>query len=356
MTAFIFVCAALVAAALLWLLIPFFRAKSTAAATESRKDRPIAAGVLVVLLPALAALMYSSTSNWDWQGVQGEVARDQQMTDLLAQLQARLQSNPDDLNGWLLLGRSYASMEQFPAAAGAYQRAYDLSKGENVDAVLGLGEALAMSDQAALTGRASELFEEALSKAPNHPKALWYASMAALQAGELRKGRDRLQLLMALNPPEELRGVLERQIQDLNAQLGETTSAAGGEGAVAPPSTVAQQEKRSIRVAVTLAPSIKSQLQGPVALFVLARDSAGGPPLAVQRHSSEQLPLTVELSERDAMMPTRSIASVPRVQVVARLSKSGTPQAQSGDYYGQADYEFGKDTGTLNVVIDQTVP
>jgi cytochrome c-type biogenesis protein CcmH len=66
--------------------------------------------------------------------------------------------------------------------------------------------------------------------------------------------------------------------------------------------------------------------------------------------------LTVELTERDAMIPTRTIASVPRVEVVARLSKSGTPQAQSGDYFGQQDYEFGKDTGTLNILIDQTVP
>jgi len=96
-------------------------------------------------------------------------------------------------------------------------------------------------------------------------------------------------------------------------------------------------------------------------LFILARDpSAGGPPLAVQRHSSADLPLTVELSERDAMIAARTIASVPRVQVVARLSRSGTPQAQSGDYYGEAEYDFSKDAGaggsTLNITIDRAVP
>ena len=96
-------------------------------------------------------------------------------------------------------------------------------------------------------------------------------------------------------------------------------------------------------------------------LFILARDpSAGGPPLAVQRHSSADLPLTVELSERDAMIAARTIASVPRVQVVARLSRSGTPQAQSGDYYGEAEYDFSKNSGaggsTLNITIDRTVP
>jgi cytochrome c-type biogenesis protein CcmH len=93
-----------------------------------------------------------------------------------------------------------------------------------------------------------------------------------------------------------------------------------------------------------------------MSLFVLARDPAGGPPLAAQRLSSSQLPLTIELSERDAMLPTRTLANAQKVQVVARLSKSGTPQAQSGDFFGEADYEFGKDTGTLNIRIERTVP
>lgn len=352
MTTFIIVAAAMVAAALLWLLLPLFRAKPAEDAVDTRPStKAWSAAAIAVLVPALAALMYAGLSNWDWKTVESETARAEQLDGLLKQLEARLQSNPDDVNGWLLLGRSHASMQRYPEAVKAYQRAYDLSRGENVDAILGLGEALAMSDESALTGRAAQLFDEALARAPNHPKALWYGSMAALQAGDLRKGRDRLQLLLAQGPPEELRTLLERQIQDLNQQIGEagqSATAAAGEGGDA--------TARKIRVAVTVAPEIRQKLKDPVSLFVLARDPAGGPPLAAQRHSSSQLPLTIELSEKDAMMPTRTIASSQRVQVVARLSRSGTPQAQSGDFFGQADYEFGKDTGTLNIRIDQIVP
>jgi cytochrome c-type biogenesis protein CcmH len=353
MTFFIAVCAAMVAAALLWLLIPLLRAKPIEGATApSPAERRISAGVIALFVPALAALMYAGLSNWNWKTVEAETARTEQLDGLLQQLEARLQSNPDDINGWLLLGRSSVSMQRFPKAIDAYQRAYDLSRGENVDAILGLGEALVMSDESALGGRAGQLFDEALALAPNHPKALWYSSMAALQAGDLRKGRDRLQLLLAQGPPPELRGVLERQIQDLNEQLGEAGQSAsqvaeGGQPAAS---------SRAIRVAVSIAPEVQQKLKSPLSLFVLARDPAGGPPLAVQRHSSSQLPLTVELTERDAMMPTRTIATLPHVQVVARLSQSGNPQAASGDFFGQADYEFGKDTGTLNILIDQTVP
>jgi cytochrome c-type biogenesis protein CcmH len=110
-------------------------------------------------------------------------------------------------------------------------------------------------------------------------------------------------------------------------------------------------------VAIKVAPDIQQQLTAPVPLFVLARDPAGGgPPLAVQRLSSVQLPLTVTLTEGDSMIPSRTIANVPRVQIVARLSRSGAPQARSGDFFGEATYEFGKNTGTVQITIDQRVP
>ncbi|HKR35700.1 MAG TPA: hypothetical protein VJT10_12725 [Steroidobacteraceae bacterium] len=360
MTGFIIACAAMVAAALLWIVLPLLRTKS-AEEGASRKERYISAVVVALLVPALAATLYLTLSKWNWKEAAAEVAREQQMDDLLGQLKAKLADHPDDVNGWLLLGRSYGTVGRYALAVDAFQNAYDKSHGENVEAMIGLGEALAMTDEASLGGRAGRLFDAALERAPNHPKALWYGSIAALQAGDLRLGRDRLQLLLAQNPPEQLRSVLERQIQDLNQQLNEAgqgapAASAGAEG------TVAAAAQRSIKVAVSLAPQVREQLKGgPLPLFILARDpSAGGPPLAVQRHSSSDLPITVELSERDAMIAARTIATVPRVQVVARLSRSGTPQAQSGDYYGEAEYDFSKNAAataaTLNIIIDRAVP
>jgi cytochrome c-type biogenesis protein CcmH len=229
-----------------------------------------------------------------------------------------------------------------------------LSKGENLEATIGLGEAMFLSDQNTLAGRAGQLFEAALAKAPNHPKALWYGSVAALQAGDLRLGRDRLQGLLAQNPPPELQTILQRQIDDLNEQLGEAGE--GGAPASTPVGESSASGTRTIDVAVSVSPEIKAKIGADVPLFVLARDPAGGPPLAVQKHTAAALPLSITLSERDAMMPTRTIASVPTVQVVARLSRSGSPQAQSGDFFGEAAFEFGKDTGRLNIIIDRAVP
>lgn len=365
MTAFIVVCVAMLVAALLWIVLPLLRTNAAIEVSAYRKERRLSGIAVALLLPVLAITMYAGLSNWDWQAAQTQATQNGDVERMLRSLEAKLAADPKNLEGWLMLGRSYTAMGRYPRAADAYQQAYDLTQGQNVEALIGLGEALTLTDEASLTGRAGKLFDTALTMAPNHPKALWYGSMSALRSGDLRRGRERLQLLMAQNPPEQLRGVLERQIQDLDQQLAEGGQPAGP-GMAAPPAVAASNSgaqpsaasgPRSIKVSVSISPQLRQQVSGTMPLFILARDpGAGGPPLAVQRHSSTDLPLNIELSERDAMIPTRSIAGVPKVVVVARLSRSGAPQAQSGDLYGEAEYEFGTSSGPLTIMIDRSVP
>ncbi|WP_116811390.1 tetratricopeptide repeat protein [Steroidobacter cummioxidans] len=364
MTTFIIVCVAMLLAALLWMVLPLLRApRDGSVASEStelasyRAERRFSGLAVALLLPVLAVVMYAGLSNWDWKAVQIESEQAQNMEQAVAGLEAKLKENPNNLDGWIMLGRSYTAMGRYPRAADAYQQAYDLSKGQNVEAIVGLGEALALTDEASLTGRAGKLFESALAIAPNHPKALWYGGVAALRSGDLRLGRDRLQLLLAQNPPDEIRNVLARQIQDLDEQIADAGTAATAPAQAQTPSSAPAAGTRAIQVSVSLSPQLRQQVTGALPLFILARDaSAGGPPLAVQRHGSDSLPLNVTLSESDAMIPSRSIATVPKVVVVARLSRSGAPQQQSGDLYGEAEYEFGKSSGPLTIVIDRVVP
>ena len=347
----------MVVAALSWMVVPLLKAPVADASEVSshRKERRLSGVVVAALVPLLAVGMYVGLSNWDWQAVEVETAQNANMEQALKTLEAKLADNPNNLEGWMMLGRSYTAMGRYPRAVDAFEQAYHLSQGQNVEAIVGLGEALALTDEASLTGRAGKLFDTALSVAPNHPKALWYGSMAALRSGDLRRARDRLHLLMAQNPPEQLRGLLERQIQDLDQQLGE-----GGQSA-SPPAAASSEAAvgatRAIKVSVSLSPELRQQVSKDTPLFVLARDpNAGGPPLAVKKLTSGALPVDIELTDRDAMIPSRSIATVPKVVVVARLSRSGAPQQQSGDLYGEAEYEFGKTAGPLTIIIDRTVP
>ena len=113
------------------------------------------AGVLVIG----SAVLYATFSNWSWRA---EPAADSPQT-MVARLARRLERNPDDLQGWLLLGHSYIVLEQYPLALRSFERADRLAGGRSADALVGAAEALTMSNEAELDGRAGRLIERAHS-------------------------------------------------------------------------------------------------------------------------------------------------------------------------------------------------
>jgi len=114
-----------------------------------------------------------------------------------------------------------------------------------------------------------------------------------------------------------------------------------------PPTTASAQAPaasgaRTIVVDVSLAPALAAQVDPDAPLFVLARTSGGGgPPLAVERHRAVELPLTVELSDEDAMVPGRNLSSAGDVEIVARVALGGQPVATKGDLYGSTEVAGG---------------
>lgn len=353
MTGFVLICALMVLAALVFLAVPLLRAPGEPA------RRRITVGLIAVLIPAMAATLYVRSSNWPWSDSAKQQAQinaaggELDINAMVSQLEQKLKTNPQDVDGWLMLGRSYVNMGRYALATNAYQQAYDLTQGKNIDAITGLAESLTLTDEASLAGKAGQLIDEALVLQPNHPKALWYGGLSALRSEKLAVARDRFQSLLALNPPEQVRKVLEREIQDLNQQLGVAAAA------TSPQAAAVNKDQRKITVSVTLAPDIKRKLSEPLTLFVLAREPGkGGPPLAVVKRVSTELPLTVELTEASAMLPTLTIANVPKVEVVARLSESGVPTEQSGDFSGLATYSFAEQgaQGSVKIEINRAVP
>jgi cytochrome c-type biogenesis protein CcmH len=141
---------------------------------------------------------------------------------------------------------------------------------------------------------------------------------------------------LTLGPPENIRSIIERQLQDIQQQM-----AAAGPSAVnpmpLPAPTKAAQSPRALAVQVSIDPNLAKALDQKTPLFVLARNpGAAGPPLAAVRRAVGDLPLSVTITDGDAMIQGRGISGLAQVQVVARISKSGTPQAQPGDLYGEA--------------------
>ncbi len=154
---------------------------------------------------------------------------------------------------------------------------------------------------------------------------------------------------MALNPPAEVRAILQKRIADIDAASSGATPAEGAAGGGA------DDAKARIAVRVTLAPALAVKVPAEAPLFVAARDpKSPGPPFAVKRLPAK-FPVDVELTGADAMMATRRIAMGQQLEVVARVALGGTPTATSGDPFGQVSYHVGSD-GKLNIVIDRLSP
>ena len=338
MTAFIIVASLMILGALAIVLLPLFRARPL------RWPAVVIAGLA---LPALAVVFYSAWSNWSWRAPTVAPGAMPPIELMLERLEAKLRANPTDVAGWIMLGRSNFQLQRYPKAVEAYQQAYTLTEGQNVEAVLGLGEALAFADERMLTSRSAELFERAMELAPDHPKALWYSGLAAYQAHKFDVARARWAHLVALEPPAEVKRVLETKIAEIDAALGASP---------APAEQPAAAAAALVRVRVGIAPELAAKVPDGAPLFVLVRSaSGGGPPLAVTRRVSDQFPQLVELSDRDSMIAGRGLSSASRVTVVARVARSGDPRPQSGDLEGQVGYDVGAGQ-TVDLVINSIVP
>jgi cytochrome c-type biogenesis protein CcmH len=330
MLAFVLIAGSLAAGAAVLLLLPLMRQRE-----DKRPAAGLAAGGVLVVLLLGGGVLYAAFSNYSWVEMPDVADTPAAMA---AKLAKRLASEPDDLQGWLMLGRTYSTLEQFPLAVRAYQRADRLADGQNAEAIVGVAESLTAQDFDQLRGAAGHLFERALVLEPNNPKALLYSAYAALARGEQVVARDRFQRMLTLNPPPHIRDIINKQL----SAMEETPAAPQG-----PAATVA--------VHVTLAPALASKVPSGAALFVAARDpKSPGPPFAVKRLPAA-FPVDVELSAADAMLETRRITAGQQLEIVARVALGGTPTATSGDPFGQVSYHVGKD-GKLNIVIDRLAP
>ncbi len=325
---------------------------------------------LIIAVPMLAGALYFHLGDRDALTVSGgnpaadgsrpgepSVQRPS-IQEMVGRLAARLQKQPDDAEGWLMLGRSYMVMKRYREAAAAFDRVHALV-GDNPAVLLLSAEALAMANGGRFAGRPDELIEKALALNDNEPMALWLAGMAASQRGDAKTALDywrRLRPVVAKDSAAaDQLGVLIVQAEQRLGVGGESDS-----GATAQKTNGRQPSGgpgHALSVKVQLASRWADRVAPTATLFVYARAVDGPPmPLAIVRKQVKDLPLEVTLTDAMAMTPAMKLSNFPNVQVIARISESGQAMPRSGDLQGIAASVAVGRAESVEIIIDEKVP
>jgi len=340
------------------------QADSDTRAPRSRAGLAAAIAV-VLLLPVAAIVLYREIGAPQALDPANLVARANDQGDqaanleaAIAQLAEKMKQEPNNAEGWILLGRAYKSARRFAEARDSLKHAHDLVP-DDADLMVDYAEALIFAGtDRHIQGEALALIEQAIKTNPQNQKGLWLAGIADSQAGKYDEAVKKWNVLLPLLPPNSdvAASVREQIVQaealrDGKAPPASTTAGAGKE------SSADAGPGPRIAVKVTLDPKLKDKVAPTDTLFVFAKAASGPPmPLAIAKLTAAQLPASVTLTDAMSMMPNMKVSAFPQIIIGARISKSGQAIAQSGDLQTLSAPLPNTRTEPVELTIDQTVP
>jgi cytochrome c-type biogenesis protein CcmH len=294
--------------------------------------------VVGAAVPALAFALYFLVGHPAAIDREAELqASAAQVEAMVARLAARLRENPDDVNGWKLLGRSYGVIGRYAEAADAYAKAA-VRAPRDAQLLVDFADALAMARGQTLQGEPEKLVLRALELEPGNLKALALAGRAAFERRDYAGAAAHWErMLPHVAPDSDDARTIQQNVAEARSLSGEAKKHSG------------------VRGTVSLSPKLKEKAAPDDTVFVFARAVDGPPmPLAVARIRVRDLPYRFQLDDSMAMTPAMKLSAFPKVVVAARVSKSGTATAQPGDLQG-ASAPVTNDAGAVTVVIDSFV-
>lgn len=124
-----------------------------------------------------------------------------EMMTLVEGLEKQLDTDPNNLNGWLMLGRSAVSLGQFQRAVKAYEKALKLSP-ENIDVLINYAETLIFSNEGQVSRDALRSLQYAHKTNAANPKARYYIALHHAQTGNMRLAIQHWVDLLSISLPD----------------------------------------------------------------------------------------------------------------------------------------------------------
>jgi cytochrome c-type biogenesis protein CcmH len=303
---------------------------------QKQKAGRVAAIVAGIAIPLCAAAIYFAVGS-----PAAIVSAPEHMEAMVARLAAHLRENPDDANGWKLLGRSRAALGRFPDAVEAYARAAERLP-RDAQLLADFADALGMARGQSLRGEPEKLVLRALEIDPENLKALALAGTAAFDRRDFGAAAAYWQRMLPLvGADSEDARVVRENVEEAGKLSREALKLAGN--------------TRSLRGKIEVSRKLAERLQPDDTLFVIARAEKGPPmPLAAMKLRARDLPLEFSLDDSMAMAPEMALSKFSRIVVTARVSRSGQAAPQPGDLQGSSR-PVANDAQAVRVLIDTVV-
>lgn len=321
--------------------------------TPTRHLSPRWAVCMLLFLPLFAIPVYTYLGSIQLAqapavpGPSDPAAGPQDIANLLAELESRLEQEPDNIRGWQLAAETYMAVGQYDKAVQAYQSLDSLAPGLP-DHLAGWADATIMASGNVYTEAAENLVMRALMVDPGHQQALWLSALGASSVGDFKLAIKQLETLLSQVQDEpDTRQLLQELIASNQESMKKGSSA----------TPALQPSGKSITVHASAIPRLVKDLSSSTTVFVIAKAVDGPPaPLAVSRHRLDELPLTITLTREHAMIEELNIENVDTVEVLARISLSGNPMASAGDIQSEPVIVRGTPSEPIRLEIGLVVP
>ena len=325
----------------------------SADATAPVKRSKAAAIAVAVAVPLISVSLYLGLGNPQGlepgkenaaQGAPHQLTREQ-IDTMVARLAQRLESNPDDGEGWVVLARSYNALGRYGEAAAAYAKA-EAKFPQDAQLLADYADSLAMAQGQTLQGKPEALVRRALQADGNNLKALALAGTVEFEKSDFAKAIEYWRRMLPLLPADsEMGNTVRASIQEAQEKQGGMPKSSAliaqdkpqdkQEGAPKSSTATAAAKAKSVSGTVKLAPALAARAAPEDTVFVLARPAQGARmPLAAVRVKVKDLPLVFSFDDSMAMNPSAKLSDFAEVVVAARVSKSGNVVPQRGDLEG----------------------
>ena len=297
--------------------------------------------------------------------------QDLEISSIVNNLVARLESQPDDLEGWLMLGRTYSILGRFKEASEVYVKLLALSP-DSTEALVSYADVFAMTQDGSLMGKPIELINKALRINPKNPKALALAGTAKFEQGKFMQAAVYWERLLAIIPADSelaqsVSGSVDKakslalnekdhtitMVQASNLSNKNTSSSNNQK---VTNGVVAKASSNTISGIVRITPALAARASPEDTLYIYAR-AKDGPrmPLAIVRLQAKNLPARFSLKDGMGMNPNLKLSNFSEVVISARVTRTGKALPASGDLQGFSKVVKIGDQN-VNILIDQEIP